>query len=92
VAQILVLLRSPIIGVVALVLNSWLVNAQGPPRRILLLYPYDNVNPATLTAGTAIRKRLPSPLLMVASFPSRPVNPMDRCFSLINRPISQVHA
>jgi PAS domain S-box-containing protein len=58
VAQILVLLRSPIVGMMALVLSSGLVNAQGPPRRILLLYPYDNVSPATLTAGTAIRKRL----------------------------------
>ena len=57
-AQIRILFRSPIIGVVALFLNSWLVNAQGPPRRILLLYPYDNVSPATLTASTAIRKRL----------------------------------
>jgi PAS domain S-box-containing protein len=45
-------------GVVALMLDGGLVNAQESQRRILLLYPYDNVSPATLTAGTAIRKRL----------------------------------
>jgi PAS domain S-box-containing protein len=43
---------------VALVLNSWSVNAEGPPRRALLLYPYDNEHPFTLSAGAAIRKRL----------------------------------
>jgi PAS domain S-box-containing protein len=58
VTQILVLLRSLIIGLVALVLNSWSVNAQGPPRRVLLLYPFDNAQPATVNAGTAVRKRL----------------------------------
>jgi PAS domain S-box-containing protein len=58
VTQILVHLRSLIIGVIVLGLNSWPVNAQEPPRRVLLLYPFDNVNPSTSTAGTAIRKRL----------------------------------
>jgi PAS domain S-box-containing protein len=58
VTAILVLLRSLIIGITALVLNCWSVNAQGPPRRALLLYPYDNEHPFTLSAGAAIRKRL----------------------------------
>jgi signal transduction histidine kinase len=58
VAQILVLLRSLIIGVVALVLNSGPVNAQGPPRRVLLLYPYDNAHPSTVSAAGGMRKRL----------------------------------
>jgi len=57
VTQIIVLLRSLIIGLVALVLN-WSVNAQGPPRRVLLLYPFDNAQPATVNAGAAVRKRL----------------------------------
>lgn len=50
--------RNLIIGVVALMLGGWSPNAQEPIRRVLLLYPYDSVSPATLTAGTAIRKRL----------------------------------
>jgi PAS domain S-box-containing protein len=50
--------RNLMFGVVALMLDGGLVNAQESPRRILLLYPYDNVSPATLTAGMAIRKRL----------------------------------
>jgi PAS domain S-box-containing protein len=58
VTQILVLLRSLIIGVVSLVLSNWSVTAQGPPRRILLLYPFDNAQPATVNAGAAVRKRL----------------------------------
>jgi PAS domain S-box-containing protein len=58
VTQILVLLRSLIVGVIALVLNNWSVNAQGPPRRVLLLYPYDNAHPATVSAATGMRKRL----------------------------------
>jgi PAS domain S-box-containing protein len=58
VTQILVLLRSPIIVLVALVLNSWSVNAQGPPRRVLLLYPYDNAHPSTISAAAGMRKRL----------------------------------
>jgi PAS domain S-box-containing protein len=72
VVQIPVLSRSLIIGVVALVLNSWSVNAQGPPRRVLLLYPYDNEVPATAIAGAAIRKRLaeksPSPIDIGAEY------------------------
>lgn len=58
VTQILVLFRNLIIGVVALVPNNWSVNAQGPPRRVLLLYPFDNAQPATVNAGAAVRKRL----------------------------------
>jgi PAS domain S-box-containing protein len=58
VSAILILLRILIFGMIALVLNSWSVNAQGPPRRALLLYPYDNEHPFTLSAGAAIRKRL----------------------------------
>jgi PAS domain S-box-containing protein len=58
VVQIPFLSRSLIIGIVALVLDSWSVNAQGPARRVLLLYPYDNELPATAIASAAIRKRL----------------------------------
>jgi PAS domain S-box-containing protein len=58
VSAILILLRTLIFGMIALVLNSWSVNAQEPPRRALLLYPYDNEHPFTLNAGAAIRKRL----------------------------------
>jgi signal transduction histidine kinase len=58
VAQILFLSRSLIVGAIALVMNSWSVNAQGPPRRVLVLYPYDNAAPFTERAGAAIRKRL----------------------------------
>jgi signal transduction histidine kinase len=47
-----------VIGVLVLVIEVQSVGAQQPIRRVLLLYPYDNVNPATVTAGTAIRKRL----------------------------------
>jgi PAS domain S-box-containing protein len=50
--------RNLLVAVVALLLDGWSVGAQEPIRRVLLLYPYDSVNPATLTAGTAIRKRL----------------------------------
>jgi PAS domain S-box-containing protein len=50
--------RSLIVGFVVLLLGGWSVDAQEPSRRVLLLYPYDSVSPATLTAGTAIRKRL----------------------------------
>jgi PAS domain S-box-containing protein len=50
--------RNLIFGVVALLLDGWSVNAQGPPRRALLLYPYDNEHPFTQSAGAAIRKRL----------------------------------
>jgi PAS domain S-box-containing protein len=58
VSQILILSRSLIVGLVAVVLHSWPVSAQGPPRRILLLYPFDNAQPATAIAGAAVRKRL----------------------------------
>jgi signal transduction histidine kinase len=47
-----------IIGVVALILNSWSVNAEEAPHRILLLYPYDNATPFTEEAGSAIKRRL----------------------------------
>ncbi|HEY5073820.1 MAG TPA: ABC transporter substrate binding protein [Pyrinomonadaceae bacterium] len=70
--QILVPLRSLIIGIVVLVLNNWSVNAQGPPRRVLLLYPFDNAQPATVNAGAAVRKRLldrsPSKIDIAAEF------------------------
>jgi signal transduction histidine kinase len=48
--------RVVVIGFVVLMIERP-VNAQEPARRVLLLYPYDNVNHASLTAGTAIRKR-----------------------------------
>lgn len=57
-APIFVRWRSIAIGVAALILNSWSVNAQAPPRRVLLLYPYDKEVPATAIAGAAISKRL----------------------------------
>jgi hypothetical protein len=42
------------------------VNAKEPARRVPLPYPYDNVNPSALTAGTAIRKRFAEePLLKI---------------------------
>lgn len=50
--------RNLVVGVVALMLDCWSVHAQGPPRRALLLYPYDNEHPFTQSAGAAIRKRL----------------------------------
>jgi PAS domain S-box-containing protein len=34
------------------------VHAQKRPRRVLLLYPYDNTTPSAASAGAAIRKRL----------------------------------
>jgi PAS domain S-box-containing protein len=58
VTPIFVPVRSLIVGFVVLMLGGWSVDAQEAPRRVLLLYPYDSVSPATLTAGTAIRKRL----------------------------------
>lgn len=57
-APILIPSRSIAIGVVALILNGWSIHAQGPPRRVLLLYPYDKEVPATAIAGAAISKRL----------------------------------
>jgi signal transduction histidine kinase len=56
--QIFVVFRILVIGVAALVLDGWPANAQGSPRHVLLLYPYDSEVPATATAGAAIRKRL----------------------------------
>jgi signal transduction histidine kinase len=47
-----------VIGFAFLMIEGRPVVAQERPRRVLLLYPYDNVNPATLTAGMAMRKRL----------------------------------
>ena len=52
------ILRNLVIGIVALVLSSWSVGAQGPQRRVLLLYPYDNAHPSTVSAGNGMRKRL----------------------------------
>ena len=50
--------RALVIGLTVMMIGTRAVDAQEPARRVLLLYPYDNVSPATLTAGTAIRKRL----------------------------------
>src|SRR5712672_727575 len=47
-----------IIGAVVLLLDGWSVNAQEPPRRVLLLHPFDNTQLATASAAAAIRKRL----------------------------------
>jgi PAS domain S-box-containing protein len=58
VAQIPFLSRSLIIGIVALVLNGSSVNAQGAPRRVLLLYPYDDTVPITVRGGRGVRNRL----------------------------------
>jgi PAS domain S-box-containing protein len=58
VAQILFVVRVLVIGFVVLMIGRQSAAAQQAPRRVLLLYPYDSVSPATLTAGTAIRKRL----------------------------------
>lgn len=72
--------RVLVIGLAVLMIEVRPVDAQEPARRVLLLYPYDNVNPATLTAGTAIRKRfaeepslkidIPTDFLDLARFPS----------------------
>jgi PAS domain S-box-containing protein len=58
VARILFVVRVLVIGLVVLMIGRQSADAQEVPRRVLLLYPYDSVSPATLTAGTAIRKRL----------------------------------
>jgi signal transduction histidine kinase len=50
--------RVLVIGFTVLMVEVLPLDAQESARRILLLYPYDDVSPATLTAGTAIRKRL----------------------------------
>ena len=47
-----------VIGAVVLMLDGWSVGAQESPRRVLLLYPYDNVVPVLAVAGAAIGKRL----------------------------------
>jgi signal transduction histidine kinase len=56
--QVSFVFRILVIGFAVLMVEVRPVDAQEPTRRVLLLYPYDNVNPATVTAGTAIRKRL----------------------------------
>jgi signal transduction histidine kinase len=58
VTQIFFVFRILVIGVAALVLDGWPANAQQSPRRVLLLYPYDNAHPATVSAANGIRKRL----------------------------------
>ncbi len=69
---IIVLFRCLVIGVAVLMLDSVSVGAQDPPRRVLLLYPYDNAPPATVNAGAAVRKRLldrsPSKIDIAAEF------------------------
>jgi hypothetical protein len=44
-----------VIGLAILMIEERAVDAQEPARLVLLLYPYDNVNPVTLTVGTAIQ-------------------------------------
>jgi len=72
VTPIFVPFRNLIIGIVALMLGGWSVGAQEPPRRVLLLYPFDNTQPATVNAGAAIGKRLlersPSKIDVIAEF------------------------
>jgi len=58
VAQISLVVRVLVIGLAVLIIGRQSADAEETPRRVLLLYPYDSVSPATLTAGTAIRKRL----------------------------------
>jgi signal transduction histidine kinase len=58
VTQIFFVFRILVIGVAALVLDGWPANAQQSPRRVLLLYPYDNAHPSTVSAANGIRKRL----------------------------------
>jgi len=52
------LFRYLAVAVVALMLDSGSVEAQDSPRRVLLIYPFDNAHPATANAGAAIQKRL----------------------------------
>jgi hypothetical protein len=47
--------RVLVIGLAVLMIEEHAVDAEEPARRVLLLYPYDNVNPVTLTVGTAIQ-------------------------------------
>jgi PAS domain S-box-containing protein len=56
--QIFFVFKILVIGFVALVLDGWSANAQGLPRRVLLLYPYDNAHPSTVSAATGMRSRL----------------------------------
>ena len=56
-AQISLVVRV-LICLAVLMIGRQSADAQQAPRRVLLLYPYDSVSPATLAAGTAIRKRL----------------------------------
>jgi PAS domain S-box-containing protein len=58
VAQISLVVRVLFIGLAVLMIGRKCADAEEAPHRILLLYPYDSVSPATLTAGTAIRRRL----------------------------------
>lgn len=52
------LFRYLAVAVVVLMLDSGSVEAQDSPRRVLLIYPFDNAHPATANAGAAIQKRL----------------------------------
>jgi len=56
--QVFFVLRALVAGFAVLVGVGQPVHAQDPMRRVLMLYPYDSANPATVTIGTAIRKRL----------------------------------
>jgi PAS domain S-box-containing protein len=58
VTQIFFVFKILVIGFVALVFDGWSANAQGLPRRILLLYPYDDTVPVTVVAGAGVRNRL----------------------------------
>jgi PAS domain S-box-containing protein len=58
VVQVLFAFRVLAVGFAVLVIGGRPGDAQEPMRRVLLLYPYDSANPATVTIGTAIRKRL----------------------------------
>jgi signal transduction histidine kinase len=51
-------LRKLVLGVIVTMLVDCTVNAQGSPRRVLLLYPFDNAHPASVNAGAAVRQRL----------------------------------
>jgi PAS domain S-box-containing protein len=75
------LFRCLAVVVTLMMLDSWPVRAQDSPRRVLLLYPYDNAHPSTVSAGAGMRKRLvensPSKIdihtefLDLARFPSK---------------------
>src|SRR3954471_21013439 len=57
-ALVVLLFKWFAVCVIALLIDSGPVNAQDYPRRVLLLYPFDNAHPATVNAGTTLRKRL----------------------------------